>query len=39
MKDFIDGLFQLSGTLVKAVAIVVVVLLVLIGVIFGLAIN
>lgn len=39
MKEFIDGLFNLSGTIVKAVAIIIVIMLILIGVIFGLAIG
>lgn len=39
MRDFIDGLFELSKTIVIGVVVVVVMMLIMLGVIFGLAIG
>lgn len=39
MRDFLDGLFNLSKTIVVGVVIVVVVLLIMMGMIVGLALG
>lgn len=39
MRDFIEGLFELSKTIVIGTVVVVVMMLIMLGVIFGLAIG
>lgn len=39
MRDFLDGLFNLSKTIVVGIVIVVVVLLIMMGMIVGLALG
>ena len=39
MRDFLDGLFELSKTIVIGAVVVIVMMLIMLGVIFGLAIG
>lgn len=39
MRDFMDGLFALSKTIVIGVVVVIVMMLIMLGVIFGLAMG